>query len=241
LTRSTVRLSNRLRAVLLRYYPAAVEVFSSLTVQIALSFLQTYPTPHSAASLTFPQFETFARQQGYRRHDKLAESFARLKRPYPEATPETVLVYQEEVPLLASSLLTAVQAKNQAGDQLTSLFKQHPDREIFGSLPGTGDFLAPALLAKFGDDRHRFPTPASIQALAGSCPVTDQSGKRKVIKFRRGCDRQFRHIVQQWARHSLQKSVWANGYWQQIRPHCASDSHAYRCLGNRWLVIAWKL
>lgn len=241
LTRSTVRLSNRLRAVLLRYYPAAVEVFSSLTVQIALSFLQTYPTPHSASRLTFPQFETFAQQQGYRRHDKLAECFARLKRPYPEATPDTVQVYQDEVPLLASSLLTAVQAKNQALSQLKEFFKQHPDRDIFDALPGAGKFLAPALLAKFGDDRSRFPTPASVQALAGTCPVTDQSGKRKLIKFRKGCDREFRHIVQQWSRCSLTESVWANAYWQQIRPHCASDSHAYRCLANRWLVIAWKL
>ena len=241
LTRSMVRLSNRLRAVLLRYYPAAVEVFSSLTVQTALHFLQSYPTPQSAARLTFPEFEAFARQQGYRRPEKLAECFARLQRAYPEATPETVLVYQDEVPLLASSLLTAVQAKNQALGELKSLFEQHPDRAIFSSLPGTGKLLAPALLTKFGDDRQRFPSPASLQALAGTCPVTDQSGKRKIIKFRKGCDRQFRWIVQQWVRHSLEKSVWANAYWQQVRPRCNSDSHAYRCLGNRWLAVAWKL
>jgi transposase len=241
LTRSTVRLSNRLRAVLLRYYPAAVEVFSSLTVQIALYFLQSYPTPQSAANLTYPEFEAFARQHGYRRPKKLAECFARLQRSYPLASPETVLVYQDETPLLASFLLSTVQAKKQAVAELRSLFRHHPDQAIFNSLPGAGKLLAPALLAKFGDDRQRFPTPASIQALAGTCPVTDQSGKRKVIRFRRACDRQFRQIVQQWARHSLQKSVWANAYWQQVRPHCDSDNHGYRCLGNRWLAIAWKL
>jgi transposase len=241
LTRNTVRVSNRLRAVLLRYYPAAVEVFSSLTVLTALQFLQSYPTPQSAARLTFAEFEAFARQQGYRRPEKLAECFARLQRPYPEATPDTVLLYQDETPLLASSLLSTVQAKKQALGELKTLFKQHPDREIFASLPGTGQLLAPALLAKFGDDRQRFPTPASLQTLAGTCPVTDQSGKRKIIKFRKGCDREFRQIVQQWSRHSLVKSVWANAYWQQVRPRCHSDNHAYRCLGNRWLAVAWKL
>ena len=241
LTRSTVRLSNRLRAVLLRYYPAAVEVFSSLTGQIALYFLQSYPTPQCATCLSFSEFETFARRHGYRRPEKLAECYARLQRAYPEASPETVLVYQDETPLLANSLLTTLQARKQAAGELDSLFKQHPDRAIFSSLPGTGKFLAPALLAKFGDDRDRFPNPASIQALAGTCPVTDQSGKRKIIKFRRGCDREFRHIVQQWSRHSLTRSVWANAYWQQTRPQCDSDNHAYRCLGNRWLAIAWKL
>jgi hypothetical protein len=52
------------------------------------------------------------------------------------------------------------------------------------------------LLAKFGDHRDRFPTSNSVQALAGTCPLTQQSAKRKTIFFRRGCDRGFQHIVQ---------------------------------------------
>lgn len=241
LTKSKVRLSNRLRAVLLRYYPAAVNVFSSLSTQIALHFLMTYQTPQAAAALTWTEFEQFAQQYGYRRGQKLAEAFVRLQQLQPIALPETVLAYQDEVPLLAQMLLQVVQTHNQSLKQLSHLFDQHPDQFIFASLPGSGQFLAPALLVKFGDDRDRFPTPASVQALAGTCPVTDQSGKRRVVKFRRACDRQFRHIVQQWARCSLTKSVWANAYWQQVRPHCDSDSHGYRCLGNRWLAVAWKL
>ena len=125
--------------------------------------------------------------------------------------------------------------------ELQDLFQQHPDRVIFASLPGAGQFLAPALLAKFGDDRQRFPPPASVQALAGTCPVTDQSGKRRRIKFRWACDRQFRYIAQQLAIASLRQSVSANAYWHQVRPRCRSNSHAYRCLANRWLAIAWKL
>jgi transposase len=166
LTRSTVRLSNRLRAVLLRYYPAAVEVFSSLTVQTALHFLQSYPTPDSAARLTFPQFETFVRQQGYRRQEKVAECFARL-----EATPETVLVYQDEVPLLANSLLHVVQAKNQAGRELSSLFKQHPDRAIFASLPGAGQLLAPASSLRYRGPASCWPRPC-WPSLAMTAPVS---------------------------------------------------------------------
>jgi transposase len=241
LTRNSVRGSNRLRAILLRYYPAALQVFGRLTAQITLHFLQKYPSPAAIANLTWSEFEAFARQHAYPQPKKLSQCFARLQHPYLEANPDIMLVYQDEVPLLASSLLTTVQAKNKALRELTILFEQHPDHFIFASLPGLGQFLAPALLTKFGDDRQRFPTPASLQALAGTCPVTDASGKRRVVKFRRGCDRQFRQIVQQWARLSLSTSVWANAYWQQTRPQCASDNHAYRCLGNRWLAIAWKL
>jgi transposase len=241
LNRNSVRWSNRLRAVLLRYYPAAVAVFSRLNIPISLYFIQTYPTPTATAKLTYAEFEKFARQHGYPHPKRLPQCFARLQQPYPEASPETILVYQQEAVILARVLLEIVQAKQQTLTELQTLFAQHPDRDIFAALPGAGEFLAPALLAKFGDDRGRFPTAASVQALAGTCPVTDQSGKRRIVKFRKGCDREFRWIVQQWAMNSLKKSVWANGYWLQVRPRCGSDNHAYRCLGNRWLAIVWKL
>jgi transposase len=241
LTHSVVRLSNRLRAALLRYYPAALSVFSSLRTQIALKFIQAYPSPRAAAVLTYEEFQVFARQNGYTQPRRLPTCFARLQVPQPEPMPETVLIYQDEAVQLATLLLEMVRAKNQALREVQSSFRQHPDAPIFDSLPGAGEFLAPALLAKFGDDRRRFPRPASVQALAGTCPVTAESGKRKVVKFRRACDREFRNIAQQWAIKSKPESLWASIYWQQVRPHCSSRSHAYRCLANRWLAVAWKL
>jgi transposase len=241
LTRHKVRLANRLRAVLLRYYPAAVQVFSSLQTQIALHFIRTYPTPQAAADLSWAEFQAFAQQHGYRRPKRLPACFARLQADHPQASPETVLIYQDEAVQLAELLLAGMQAKKQVQRALRSAFHQHPDHTIFTSLPGAGELLAPALLAKFGDDRQRFLAPDGLQALAGTCPVTEKSGKRKRVKFRRACDRQFRHFAQQWAIASLSESVWANAYWNAVRPRCDSDSHAYRCLANRWLAVAWKL
>jgi transposase len=241
LTRSSVRLTNRLRAVLLRYYPAALEVFYSLASPITLAFIQAFPTPQDAATLSFEAFQSFARHHQHARPQQLPARYAKLQSAQIAASPDTVVVCQGEAVTLAALLLTTLQAKKANTRELGALFAQHPDQEIFASLPGTGDFLQPGLLVKFGDDRRRFPTPGSVQALAGTCPVTDQSGKRKVIRFRRACDREFRHIAQQWARSSLKKSVWANTYYQQVRPGCRSENHAYRCLANRWLAIAWKL
>jgi transposase len=241
LTRHIVSTANRLRAVLLRYYPAALTVFSGLRTQIALAFIQNYPTPQATANLTFDAFQTFAAQHGYGRTAKLRAYFARLQSAHPQATSETVLVYQDEAVQLATLLLSLTHAKLNAKRVLNRFFHQHPDAFIFDSLPGAGELLAPSLLAKFGDDRARFPSPGSVQALAGTCPVTDSSGKRKVVRFRRACDREFRKIAQNWAIASLPESVWANAYWQQIRPRCHSKSHAYRCLANRWLSIAWAI
>jgi transposase len=124
---------------------------------------------------------------------------------------------------------------------LRQLFSEHADAFIFESLPGAGELLAPALLAKFGDHRDRFSTAGSVQALAGTCPVTVASGRRKIVKFRRGCGKEFRRIAQQFARASIKQSGWALAYWRDVRPHCASNSDAYRRLANRWPAIIWKI
>jgi len=71
--------------------------------------------------------------------------------------------------------------------------------------------------------------------------VAERSGKRKLVKFRQGCDREFRHFAVQFARASKLQSGWAAAYWHEIRPHCDSDAHADRILANRWLAILWRL
>jgi len=158
-----VRQSNRLRAVLLRYYPAALTVFGSLSAKITLHFLSRYPTPQAAAGLSWSEFETFARQHRYPQPKRLAACFARLQQPQPKASAETIQVYHEQTPLLSAMLLQVVEAKRQSLKELTTLFEQHTDHFIFASLPGAGQFLAPALLSKFGDYRSVFPPPAACK------------------------------------------------------------------------------
>jgi transposase len=241
LTRSVGALSNRLTSVLFRYHPATLAVFSRLTSVIALDFIQAYPTPNDAAHLTWTEFQAFGRAHRYPSSQNLARAFARLQQPQPQPSPQTIHVYQTEAMYLTGLLRQTLEQKKTALHRLTELFSQHPDREIFASLPGAGDYLAPALLAHFGDDRQRFPTAASLRALAGTCPVTKSSGKRRTVHFRRACDRDFRQVAQQWARASLKASPWASAYYSQVRPRCRTSNQAYRRLANRWLGVAWKL
>ena len=241
LRRSIQRQSNQLRAVLRRTYAPAVGLFSDLTAPITLQFLSQYPTACEAQALSRQAFETFLRAHGYTRSDLIPLRYARLQEPAPAAQPAVVQAYRSQVQTLAHILLPQVRARAQVLAQLEQLFHQHPDAPLFDSLPGAGPLLAPALLAKFGDHRDRFPVAADVQALAGTCPVTERSGKRKRVKFRRGCDKEFRRIAQQFALASLAQSGWASAYWQEIRSHCDSDSHASRILANRWLAIIWKL
>ncbi len=240
LRRSIQRYANQLRAALLRTFPTVLDVFKDVTSPIALEFIQAYPTAAEAASLSRDALDAFLKGHADTRTDLLAKRYAGLTAPTPTPHPDVAMAYREPVRILADLLLRQVRARNQALAELPRRFDQHPDAPIFRSLPGVGDLLAPALLAKFGDQRDRFPTPGSVQALAGTCPVTERSGTRHRVLFRKGCDKHFRRIAVHYALASLRESSWAIAYWREIRPHCRSDSHATRILANRWLAIIWK-
>jgi transposase len=240
LRRSIQRQANQLRAILFRVYPQALGL-GKLTAHINLHFLIAYPSAQEAQALSLPAFESFCREHRYSRANLISRRYAHLMDPAPQANPTAVAAYRDQIRILAELLLPQLHRRTEALSSLTQLFSQHPDAFIFDSLPGVGQLLPPALLAKFGDHRDRFPTPASVQALAGTCPVTEQSGKRKIVFFRRGCDREFRRIAQHFARASIRQSGWALAYWRDVRPRCHSDSDAYRRLANRWLAIIWKM
>lgn len=236
-----LRQANHLRAMLLRYYPAALQVFSTLDSPICLAFLSAYPTPQQARQLSYEQFAEFLQRHHHTQKRVWPTSYAHLMAEYPEASADTRQLYAERVQQLAAMLLPFVQAKPKAVQRLAALFAQHPDAEIFASLPGVGDFLAPALLAKLGDDRQRFPSAMVLQAIAGTCPVTERSGRSKTTKFRRACDREFRYITQQWARKAIEQSDWVETYYTTLLKRNIRKADATRRVANRLLAILWKL
>jgi transposase len=243
LTRLSVRLANQLQALLALYYPGLLALFPNLQAQTALAFLARYPTPATAAQVTPAEFAAFLASQHYAQRRRALAHLVELQQPALVAGADSVAVYAASAQRQAQVLHTVVQTKVTAQKQLATLFAQHPDQAIFASLPGTGAFLAPALLAKFGDDRTRFPTAAAVQALAGTCPVTEQSGKHRSVHFRHACDHDFRTYAQQWAIASVTatQAPFACAYYASLRRRGLDENHAYRALANRWLAIAWRL
>lgn len=241
LKRSVVQFTNRLRNLLWRYNPLAANLFSELDRPIALHFIQEYPTPQQAKELSCAQFAAFCRAHRYYRSDLITRRYGQLLNAQTYATTQVAAAYASQAQTLARVTIGLVQERDQAQRQLRQAFAQHPDRFIFEPLPGAGEFLAPALLSKFRDCRARFPTAAVAQAVAGTSPVTVQSGKRRRVQFRRSCDKSFRYYATQFAKCSVRESAWAAAYFESVRPRCAKASHAYRCLANRWLAIIWRL
>ncbi len=122
-----------------------------------------------------------------------------------------------------------------------SACKSHPDSELFGSLPGAGAKLAPRLLSEIGSDRALFGEAQSLQCLAGTAPISYQSGQVHKVYMRRHCNKNLRQAVQLFADKSRAQCAWAEIYYKALRERGKTHSQSVRSLGQRWLNIVWKM
>jgi len=125
--------------------------------------------------------------------------------------------------------------------EIQKLFAQHPDHELFGSLPGAGPKIAPRLLGEIGSDRSRFEDFNALQCVAGTAPVSYQSGQIHKVFLRRHCSKPLRYAVHLWADISRRSCPWAAVYYEALRQRGKSHACTLRCLGQRWLKILWKM
>jgi transposase len=234
------RLNNQLIYSLRQYYPVALTLFTKSYSLILLAFLECYPTPQQAQTITYHNLEQFLRSQSYRHMDRLDLLYKRLHVPMPEAAVQAGHV--EYVKMLIPLLRMLFHQKNALIKAMTQVFLTHLEAEWWLKFPGTNGPLTPArLLAWIGDDRSRFPTAESLQAVAGTVPVTRRSGKSKSVEFRTGCSHPLRSAVDDLARQSVKHSGWAKAYFQSQLDRGHSAARAYRALGNRWMKIIWTL
>ena len=125
--------------------------------------------------------------------------------------------------------------------RLEALFASHPDSGTFGSLPGAGPKLAPRLLSEIGSDRTLYENAQGLQCMAGTAPVSYQSGQIHKVHLRRACNKNLRHAMHLFADKSRAQCAWAATYYDTLRARGQSHAQALRCLGQRWLKIIWKM
>src|SRR4029077_8676354 len=121
--------------------------------------------------------------------------------------------------------------------ETSDLFLSHPDSQIFLSLPRAGKRLSPRLLAGGGDERDRYGSAASVQALAGTSPVAYASGNYAKAHRRYACVKPFRNVLYQFAWQSTFQESWTAAYYQRKPSDGKSHSTAVRTLANVWVRI----
>ena len=229
-------LVNQLLAALKEYYPAALEAFEDWTAPYTWAFVLAFPTPAALKAAGKRTWEKFLHTHKLWRPqtaiDRL-EIFARADQF--KGTAAITAAKSMLVQSLARLLQTLEQQLAAYRARIQMLFDQHPDQELFGSLPGAGSKLAPRLLAELAGVNWRQLT--QVQARAGTAPVTYQSGQAKRVKIRRACILPLRATLHLWADLSRHSSAWAAAFYRAHRDKGQSHACALRCLAHRWLKI----
>jgi transposase len=117
---------------------------------------------------------------------------------------------------------------------------EHPDSEIFTSLPRSGQVNAAQMLAEWGDCREAYDDPEAVSALAGLCPVTKKSGKYAAVHFRWACNKRFRQAMTTFADNSRHESAWAAGIYQHAIDRGCDHPHAVRVLARAWVRVIYR-
>ena len=235
-------LVNQLQAALYEYYPAALQAFDDWTATPSWSFVQQFPTPELLRQAGRRKWEKFLHAQRLYRpglNEKRLEIFAKA---HEFCGPAAVTRAKSRLALALIKLLQALDKQlEEYRKEIRRLFKEHPDHELFGSLPGAGEKLAPRLLSELGSDRTLFASAQDLQCYVGTAPISFQSGQVRQVYARYMCNKSFRHAVHLWSDLSRKFCPWAQTYYHEVRERGKSHASALRCLGQRWLKILWKM
>lgn len=240
LVEARVALCNQLRAHLRVIFPAAVGLFADLDSPISLTFLTRFPSVDKAAWLSHKRLAAWLAANGY-----CGRKPTRLLLDHLQAGPDGLT--GDPAAAAAHTTLAYVTALKGIREQISVLDAQireqlalHPDAHIFTSLPRSGQVRAAKLLVEIGDARGRFPTEASLAALAGAAPSTRQSGRHHVVTFRWACDKKLRDAVIDFAADSRRASPWAAAIYDRHTAAGKTHQHATRILARAWLRVIWR-
>ena len=235
-----VALGNQLRACLDAYWPGAAVIFADVCSGIALAFVERYPTPESAARLAETRLGSFLKKAGYSGRRSAAELLDRLR-----AAPEGVVGVEAEARADAMrSMVRVTRSLNRSIKDLDRAIAahlgEHPDAEVFTSLPRSGRINAAQMLAEWGDCREAYPEPDAVSMLGGLCPVTHASGKHRDVAFRWACNKRLREAITTFADNSRHASPWAADIYRQAIARGCDHPHAVRILARAWVRVIWR-
>jgi len=222
----------------------ALDLFSKLQQPSTLKFLRAYPTLQAARLASVEDLTTLLKQARYPGAKRAAQQIAaQLQQPCLHASEVTIRTKSRLMIALLDQLEPVMKQIADYDEEIERLFLIHEDLELFQSLPRAGARLAPRLLAELGDDRERYESASSLQALAGTSPVLFQSGTYQKAHRRLGCIKPWRNALHQFARPRTHQEAWAKEYYQRKRAEGKSHSVAVRALANVWarmLYAVWK-
>jgi transposase len=219
LVQARVALGNQLRGELERFWPGPIGLFSDLDSPISLAFLQRYRADRSSwAGRT--RLTAFLDRHHYTGRKQPSDLLAKLKSaPQGRAGEQEINARRAVVLTLIAAIGQLAAQINALERKITQAIREHPDGEIFLSLfRRAGSVICAAtMLAEMGDCRARYPNRDALAGDAGQAAVAVESGKRKVARFRRGCDKRLRGAFHTLANSTRHWHPWAADHYARAR------------------------
>jgi hypothetical protein len=233
------RQTNALRNALREYYPAALEAFADLADRDTLAVLAKAPTPTLGAGLTLGQIQAALKRGGRQRSlERRASQIQAALRTEQLGAPGVVTDAFAATTRAAVALLAEMNRQiGHLESTLATSFEQHPDSDIYHSLPGFGVVLGARALGEFGDDPNRYASTKSRRNYAGTSPLTIASGKKRAVLARHVRNRRLYDALDQAAFCSLTQSLGCRQFYDQHRAKGALHHQALRALANRLVSI----
>jgi transposase len=251
LQRERVRLGNRIRQQLWRYYPQLLELADDVAAEWVLALWTMAPTPAKAARLREATIATLLRQHRIRRVDA-ETALAILRRPAIKVAAGVTEAAVLHVRSLVARLRLANREFRQAERKLDGLCAALSetasatedsgpgDAAILASLPGVGRSTLATLLTEAAGPLGR-RDHAALRTLSGVAPVTKRSGKACIVVMRHAAQVRLRQAVFHWARVAVLNDPKSRNRYDALRARGHSYGRALRGVADRLLGVACVL
>jgi transposase len=249
LKQERVRLTNRVRQQLWRYYPQMLDLTDDVGTDWLLALWSKAPTPAEGVRLTEKKIARVLTAHRIRRITA-ADTMAILKRPALTVAPGTSDAARAHITTLAERLNLVNRQIKDVMHRLDVLVDQlagpeiepgqeteRRDAAILRSLPGVGRIVLATLLAEAHQaiqarDYH------ALRTLTGVAPVTKRSGKSCRVEMRQACSNRLRTAVYHWARVATQHDARSRSRYAALRARGHSHGRALRTVADRLLGVA---
>jgi transposase len=239
------RSANRLRDQLHRFYPQMLQLCSAADEPWLWDLLDLAPTPAHAALLSAEHVQRVLKAHRIRRV-KAQEVLACLQAPALPVAPGAAEAAQAHCGFLLPCLRVLaeqLQACSQRVSALLHTLAQEPgegegpsDVAIVQSLPGVGRKITAWLFAEAAQPLAQRDYQV-LRTHGGVAPVTRQSGKRRQVVMRRGCNPRLRHALYHMARVAMQRDAHFSQVYAALRAKGQRHGQALRIIGDRLLRI----
>lgn len=230
---------NQLAALLDEHWPGGKAVFADLDSDIAMAFLERYPTPAKAAKLTAGRLEAWCKRRGYSGKKPGSVLVERL-RSAPKAASRLSETVVEQLVRVQVQLVQGIRATIRTLDKaVTAATETHPYAPLFATMPRIGKVSLGQVIGEIGPILERAQSCEQLIAEAGVVPVTRASGKARTVSFRFATNRRARVALTTFADNSRHSSDWAAKIYNDARAREKRHPHAIRILARAWLRVMW--